>query len=131
LNQVFYRAQELIAGFSEGLIAPLLEFIASILITTAILVSDSLPASSQNIPYFIPLTLLLFAIMNIVENLVIGLGRIPYAVAYCVGVMAGLYLFAPAIVTAYPQAVGSSIGVIVIVTIGICVKLYMVSNRGN
>jgi hypothetical protein len=120
---------ELTAGFSEGLVVPLVEFIASILITTAILISNTIPASSQNPPYFIPLMLLLFALMNIVENLVIGLGKIAYALSYCVGVGVGIYLFAPAIMSAYPQAVGSSIGIVVIVIIGICVKLYMISKR--
>jgi hypothetical protein len=122
---------ELIAGFCEGLIAPLLELIASIFITITLLIQQSLPASSQDMPYFIPLMLFLFAVMNIIENLVIGLRKIPYALSYCVGVGVGLYFFAPAIMNSYPQAVGSSLGIIVIVIIGICVKLYMISKRSD
>jgi len=123
--------QELIAGFIEGLVAPLLEWIASIMLSVTILVQNSLPQSSQNIPYFIPLTIFLFFLMNMVESFFIGFGKAPYAITYCIGAAVGLYLFAPAILTSYPDAVGTSIGIIVIVIIGILVKLYAISQRSD
>jgi hypothetical protein len=121
-------------GFSEGLGLVLVEMVAAILISMLLTIQQ---ITNQTIPqntgfastFNLPLMLALFAIMNIAESLAIGMGDMIYAVSYCIGAIFSLFLFGTAIASLFPQAVSATIGVIVIVIIGIFIKLIMVSRR--
>jgi hypothetical protein len=123
---------DIVKGFGEGLVLPLIEAILSILIAIVLTLNQMANQMNPNMMNFnLPIMLGSFAIMNIAESLAIGLGKISYAIAYCIGALIGIALFATALINIYPQATESTIGVIIIVMIGIVLKFYMVSKRAN
>jgi len=127
--------QNICIGFSEGLVVPLIEIVISIMITVLLTVQQV----AQTLPHQgnlestinLPLMLGLFAIMNIVEALVIGLKDSLYAVSYCFGALLGLYLFSSIILNMYPQATAATYGVIGIVIFGIILKIFIVSKKNQ
>jgi hypothetical protein len=123
-----------IKGFVEGLGLVLVEMVLAIMISMFITVqqvtSNITPHNVGLSPTFsIPLMLGLFGAMNIVESVIIGFGDIPYAFGYCIGAICSLFLFGAAVTNIYPQAVSATIGVIVIVIIGMFIKIYMITIR--
>jgi hypothetical protein len=125
-----------VAGFSEGLILLPIEMVVAILITMVLTVQQVTSQITTHdggltSTFNIPLMLGLFAVMNIAESLVIGIGDMVYAFSYIVGAVISLFLFASVITSAYPDAVSATVGVIIIVIVGIILKIVMISKRSQ
>jgi len=129
--------QNFFAGIVEGIAVPLIEIIVAILITMVLTVQEATKAisTSGNLgdSINIPLFLGLFAIITIIESLAIGLGDTAYAIGYCIGAIVSLYLFATVLLTMYPAATSATIGIVVLVVLGIILKFAVVmkSSQNN
>lgn len=131
--------QKACLGFSEGLAVPLIEIVLSIFMSSMITVMITVQNVGKTLPspvtveppISIPLMLGLFALMNIFESLVVGLKDEIYAIFYCFGAIAGLFLFSSIILSIYPGATTATLGVIGIVILGFIIKIYIFTQNAK
>jgi hypothetical protein len=122
-----------IAGGAEGFIAPLVETVIAILISAVITVNQTLqsvanqtnPHGGTN-PFDLIAVLSLFALMILLENILIGLfGNMNFAIGYCCGAILSIFAYAGILSNVFPQASNATVGIIGLIMIGIIVRLFV------
>lgn len=129
--------QEFLKGLGGGIVLIPLEVMISIMITTVITVNQTAQGSiPQTSPWsgvgvdLLPM-LGLFALLNIIESVLIGLGRMDHSIGYCLGAIIGIMLFAGSLKCLYPDSIWSVVGIILIVILGIVIKITIVLKKSK
>jgi hypothetical protein len=107
----------IVAGFVEGLLAPIFELVFCVLVTALNAVSSA--TGSPNLALFVAL----LSIMDIVRNIALGLSHSQFAIGNAVGNVFGLFLFYGAISSVSNEAANNSLLLTVILVVSLVIGI--------
>ncbi len=101
----------ILAGFVEGLFAPVIELVVGVMIGAVLFVSDTMSsvAGTPSMSNTIALTFTLIAIVDIIRNIVVSFLHSQFAIGNVAGNILGLFIFYSAISTVSPESANSSV----------------------
>lgn len=108
----------LFKGFNQGLAAPLIEVVFSILLAQFLIAEKYL----NNTQLFIPTFAVVFLFLNIFESLLSSFKDSDFAIGYIFGAIGGIFLFFVIILKYYPNAIFSTLFTVLIYFVGIIIK---------
>ncbi len=116
------RDPPVLVGFGQGLVAPLLELIASVLISTSLKTAETINASSSMYMYAITGIVIL---IDFVRNILLGLSRSEFALGNLIGNIIGIIIFYAAIASISQEAATQSILLTITLGVSYAVGLYL------
>lgn len=109
----------IVAGFIEGLLAPVFELIIDVFITALNSVSSA--TGAPNFLWFIAL----FSIIDIVRNIIVCLSHSQFAIGNVIGNILGIVLFYGAISSVSQEAANSSLLLTIILTVSLIIGIVL------
>lgn len=131
------RPPAIIAGFTEGLFAPVVELVVGFMIGAVLLVSDTMSSATgtPNMSNSLNLVFIVISIVDILRNIFVSLSHSQFALGNVAGNVVGLFIFYGAISTVSPESANSSllwtIVLLISLIVGIALTVWKARQENN